>query len=89
MSDEPNITVENTEPTPDDHGVVVVPVRKPRGFATMTPERIREIASKGGREAQAKGVAHRFTTEEASAAGKKGGLAPHARRGKQKSTSAT
>lgn len=84
MSDESNNTVENTEPATDDTGVVVVPPRKPRGFATMTPERIREIASKGGKEAHAKGVAHRFTTEEASAAGKKGGIAPHTRRGKQK-----
>jgi general stress protein YciG len=44
-----------------------------RGFASMTPERLREIASKGGKSAHLKGVAHRFTSEEAKLAGKKGG----------------
>lgn len=42
-----------------------------RGFATLTPERRREIASQGGRAAHASGNAHEFTAEEASAAGKK------------------
>lgn len=44
---------------------------KPRGFAAMTPERRREIAAKGGRTAQARGTAHRFTPEEAREAGRK------------------
>ena len=39
----------------------------------MSPERQREIASKGGQAAHEKGVAHEFSTEEARAAGKKGG----------------
>jgi hypothetical protein len=38
----------------------------------MSPERRREIASKGGRTSQARGTAHQWTAEEASAAGKKG-----------------
>lgn len=43
-----------------------------RGFASMDPNRVREIASKGGKSAQQKGTAHRFTSEEAkSAAGKR------------------
>jgi uncharacterized protein len=44
---------------------------RPRGFAAMTPERQREIASLGGKSAHAKGTAHEFTSEEARAAGKK------------------
>lgn len=55
---------------------------RPRGFAAMDREAVRAIASKGGRAAQAAGVAHRFTSEEAIAAGKKGGSAPHVRRGR-------
>lgn len=51
------------------------PIKKKRGFACMSPERRREIASKGGRHAQAMGRAHRFSHEEAVAAGQKGGQA--------------
>lgn len=46
-----------------------------RGFNTMSKERRSEIASMGGHAAHEKGVAHQWTSEEASAAGKKGGLA--------------
>lgn len=42
-----------------------------RGFASMDPQRQREIASLGGRTAHANGRAHEFTSEEARAAGKK------------------
>jgi len=45
-----------------------------RGFAAMSEEKQREIASKGGRAAHALGKAHRFTTEEAREAGRKGGV---------------
>ncbi|HZO88879.1 MAG TPA: KGG domain-containing protein [Chthonomonadaceae bacterium] len=44
-----------------------------RGFAAMDAEKQREIASKGGRAAHAKGKAHEFTPEEARQAGRKGG----------------
>ena len=44
-----------------------------RGFASMDRERQREIARKGGRAAHARGTAHEFTTDEARAAGRKGG----------------
>lgn len=44
-----------------------------RGFASMDPERQREIASKGGRAAHAKGTAHEWTADEARNAGRKGG----------------
>ncbi len=46
-----------------------------RGFASMDPQRQREIASEGGRAAHEKGTAHEFTSEEARAAGRKGGQA--------------
>lgn len=54
-----------------------------RGFAAMDREKVREIASKGGKAAHVQGTAHQFTSEEARAAGKKGGVAPHVRRGRQ------
>lgn len=46
-----------------------------RGFASMDATKQREIASKGGRAAHAKGTAHEFTSEEARVAGRKGGEA--------------
>ena len=46
-----------------------------RGFASMDEARQREIASKGGRAAHAKGTAHEFDSNEARAAGRKGGEA--------------
>ena len=39
----------------------------------MDRERQREIARKGGRAAHQKGTAHEFTSDEARAAGRKGG----------------
>ena len=44
-----------------------------RGFAGMTPERQREIASKGGKAVHAKGTAHEWDSEKAREAGRKGG----------------
>jgi len=44
-----------------------------RGFASMDPEKQKEIARKGGRAAHEKGTAHEFTSDEARAAGRKGG----------------
>ena len=49
--------------------------RSNRGFASMDPQRQREIASEGGRAAHEKGTAHEFTSEEAREAGRKGGQA--------------
>lgn len=40
-----------------------------RGFASMDQEKQREIASKGGRAAHAKGTAHEFDSAEARRAG--------------------
>ncbi len=47
------------------------PARAKRGFAVLSPEKKREIASMGGKAAHQHGRAHRFTSEEARAAGKK------------------
>ena len=44
-----------------------------RGFASMDPARQREIASKGGKAAHAKGTAHEWSSDEARVAGRKGG----------------
>jgi uncharacterized protein len=51
-----------------------------RGFASMDPEKQREIARKGGKAAHEKGTAHEWTSEEARNAGRKGGLASHRKR---------
>jgi uncharacterized protein len=48
----------------------------------MSPERQREIASKGGRAAHAKGTAHEWTPEEARSAGRKGGQVSRGGRGR-------
>ena len=44
-----------------------------RGFAAMDSEKQRQIASEGGKAAHRQGVAHRWTSAEASEAGRKGG----------------
>jgi uncharacterized protein len=56
-----------------------------RGFASMSPEKQREIASKGGRAAHAKGTAHEWTSEEARSAGRKGGQISRGGRGRLES----
>ena len=77
-SDEPKADVAET-PKP----------RRPRGFAAMDRTKVSEIASKGGKAAHAAGTAHQFSSDEARAAGKKGGVAPHVRRGRGPRQSAT
>ncbi len=48
-----------------------------RGFASMNKDKQRLIASKGGKTAHRKGTAHKWTSDEARAAGRKGGRARH------------
>jgi general stress protein YciG len=48
----------------------------PRGFASMNRNKQRDIASKGGKAAHAKGTAHEWSPEQAREPGRKGGLAP-------------
>jgi general stress protein YciG len=58
---------------------MVIEIEKPRvrgrgkGFASMSPEERSRIAQMGGKAAQATGRAHKFTSEEAREAGRKGG----------------
>jgi general stress protein YciG len=54
--------------------------RKPRGFAAMDPQLVTELAKRGGAAAHRAGTAHRFTRDEARVAGRKGGMATHAKR---------
>ena len=70
-------TAAPTPPTPPTEE------RRPRrrGFAAMDRDRVKEIASKGGKAAHAAGTAHQFSSDEARVAGRKGGMAPHVRRG--------
>jgi general stress protein YciG len=60
-------------------GMITMAESRKRGFAGMDSQKQREIASKGGRAAHAKGTAHHFTPEEARVAGRKGGQAAHAK----------
>lgn len=46
-------------------------MEKKRGFGKLTPEQHREMCSKGGKAAHAKGTAHRFNSEEAKRAADK------------------
>jgi uncharacterized protein len=59
-----------------NHSDTNTPRKARLGFAAIAlrdPERMREIARKGGQTAQATGRGHRFTPEEVRAGGKKGG----------------
>jgi uncharacterized protein len=62
--------------------VMNAPRKERRGFASMSPEKQREIASKGGRAAHQKGTAHEWTSEEARSAGRKGGQISRGGRGR-------
>ncbi|WP_426492536.1 KGG domain-containing protein [Hymenobacter sp. 102] len=53
--------------------------KRPRGFAAMDAATQRRIASEGGRASHLSGRGHRFTSEEARAAGRKGGQASRTR----------
>jgi general stress protein YciG len=80
-------TSTNSPDTPEETNTTETPApapkpRKPRGFAAMDRKKVSEIASKGGKAAHAAGTAHQFTSDEARVAGKKGGVAPHVRRGR-------
>lgn len=62
------------------------PIKVRRGFAAMSKEMQRKIASRGGKAAHKKGVAHEWTPEEARVAGRKGGFASRGGRGKLEPT---
>ena len=75
----------NTSPTakPATRPANRVGTKSRRGFAAMSPETQRRIASEGGKASHASGRGHRFSAEEARDAGRKGGLI--SRRGKSNS----
>ncbi len=54
--------------------------RRPRGFAALDAAARSAISRKGGQAAHRAGTAHKFTSEEARAAGKKGSQITHSRR---------
>jgi general stress protein YciG len=56
--------------------------KQDRGFASMDRAKQREIAAKGGKASHQKGTAHQWTSEEARAAGRKGGTETGRRRRK-------
>lgn len=66
---EPGVTPKLT--AAEAEALIPPPTRAKRGFAVLSPEKKREIASMGGKAAHEHGRAHRFTSEEARAAGKK------------------
>ncbi|AZG78335.1 general stress protein [Methylocystis rosea] len=57
---------------------VTAATKSRRGFASMTPERQREIARKGGRSVPSDQRSFAKSPELASSAGRKGGLAVNA-----------
>src|ERR671936_143719 len=95
--DEPRPPRVDDPPPPDSKGPYVVHAhseqnreaavntgerKERRGFASMSPEKQREIASKGGRAAHEKGTAHEWTADEARSAGRKGGQVSRGGRGR-------
>jgi hypothetical protein len=60
-----------------------------RGFASMAPEKRRQVSSQGGKAAHAKGVARQWTLEEAREFGRKGGLMSGRHERKQPRTSSS
>src|SRR5258706_8365911 len=82
--------VQDPPPQPSQKGPYVVHAggrvvnserKERRGFASMSPEKQREIASKGGRAAHEKGTAHEWTADEARSAGRRGGQVSRGGRG--------
>jgi general stress protein YciG len=53
-----------------------------RGFAAISPERQKAIASMGGKAAHRAGTAHKWDSAEAQEAGRKGGSSSRGGRGK-------
>ena len=78
----PQDTTNETSDTPKVESSEPQKPRRPRGFAAMDRSKVSEIASKGGKAAHAAGTAHQFSSDEARNAGRKGGVAPHVRRGR-------
>ena len=72
----------NGNTSTEDETVNTGEQKERRGFASMSPEKQREIASKGGRAAHEKGTAHEWSADEARSAGRKGGQVSRGGRGR-------
>jgi general stress protein YciG len=59
------------------------PGKRKRGFAAMSPEKQREIASRGGKRSHECGKGHEFTSNSARLAGRLGGMASNGGRGSE------
>ena len=77
-----NDEMRTTNPAVAAEGEQPVRRKERRGFASMSPEKQREIASNGGRAAHTKCTAHEWTSEEARSAGRKGGQISRGGRGR-------
>jgi general stress protein YciG len=73
-----NLSASRDESLPSASPDVGIPKNK-RGFAVMDPVLVRELARRGGVAAHRAGTAHEFSSDEARTAGRKGGIALHAR----------
>ena len=72
--------IESQSATTEEAGAVKPRVKQRRGFAAMDKEEHRELARSGGVAAHAAGMAHKFSSEQAREAGKKGGRTTSANR---------
>lgn len=86
MNETTDNVVENASTITENTSTIPVPmkVKKPKGFAAMSPEKRKAISALGGKRAHELGVAHRYTSDEAKTAGQLGGNAPHLIRGRAK-----
>ena len=76
-----NDEMRTTNPAVAVEGEQPVRRKERRGFASMSPEKQREIASKGGR-ARTPRAGHEWTSEEARSAGRKGSMISRGGRGR-------
>jgi general stress protein YciG len=73
-----SLDVQTSPPSP--LAPVAAPIKKKRGFAVMDRTTVQEFGRRGGVAAHVLGKAHEFNSDEARAAGRKGGLAANAER---------
>ena len=79
-AEEAAVTADAQPPTPSPSQSTQEKPRRRRGFAAMDPKLVSELATRGGKAAHRAGTAHEFSSEEARIAGRKGGIATHAKR---------
>lgn len=82
-------TLDEGHETPNPEPGVSPPGKQRRGFAAMDPRLQRALASKGGKASHEQGTGHRWTSESARSAGRKGGLVSRGGRGPDGETPAS